>query len=71
MEAAQPQTCPAHQCQSGRKEGASPSTGSGATKPITLDSTLLLHGRQEVLIRHGDETYRLRRTRQGKLILTK
>ena len=31
----------------------------------------LLCGRQEVLIVHGDETYRLRCTRNGKLILQK
>jgi hemin uptake protein HemP len=31
----------------------------------------LLEGRTEVLIRHGNETYRLRRTRQDKLILYK
>jgi hemin uptake protein HemP len=31
----------------------------------------LLGERTEVLIQHGTETYRLRRTRQGKLILYK
>ena len=31
----------------------------------------LLSDRTEVLIVHGSETYRLRRTRQGKLILYK
>ena len=36
-----------------------------------LDSAALFGGRDEVLIVHGGETYRLRRTRQGKLILTK
>ncbi len=36
-----------------------------------LDSAELLGARDEVLIVHGGETYRLRRTRQGKLILTK
>jgi len=36
-----------------------------------LESAALLGQRDEVLIAHGDETYRLRRTRQGKLILTK
>ncbi len=36
-----------------------------------LDSRQLLQGKVEVLIRHGRETYRLRHTRQGKLILTK
>lgn len=36
-----------------------------------ISSGDLLAGRQEVLIRHGDETYRLRVTRNGKLILQK
>lgn len=36
-----------------------------------LESGALFAGRDEVLIAHGNETYRLRRTRQGKLILTK
>lgn len=31
----------------------------------------LLEGKQEVLIRHGKEIYRLRLTKQGKLILYK
>ncbi len=36
-----------------------------------LDSTDLLGARGQVDILHQDEIYRLRRTRQGKLILTK
>jgi hemin uptake protein HemP len=36
-----------------------------------LDSRAILGRQQEVTIRHHDETYRLRETRQGKLILTK
>lgn len=36
-----------------------------------VDSTRLLRGQREVLIRHGNETYRLRHTRNDKLILTK
>ncbi|HRO63159.1 hemin uptake protein HemP [Thermomonas sp.] len=36
-----------------------------------LESGQLLRGQCEVLIRHGDEIYRLRHTRNGKLILTK
>lgn len=36
-----------------------------------LDSGRLLQGRREVLIRHGGECYRLRHTRNDKLILTK
>ena len=46
------------------------------TAPVSLrieaySSEALFGGEQEVLIRHGGETYRLRITRQGKLILNK
>ncbi|MBI5861530.1 MAG: hemin uptake protein HemP [Rhodocyclales bacterium] len=36
-----------------------------------IDSAALLGLHQEIGILHAGETYRLRRTRQGKLILTK
>lgn len=36
-----------------------------------VDSGQLLQGRSEILIRHGGEVYRLRHTRNDKLILTK
>lgn len=36
-----------------------------------LDSERLLGGQREVVIRHGNELYRLRHTRNDKLILTK
>ena len=36
-----------------------------------LTSVDLLQGSREVLIRHGDDLYRLRLTRNGKLILHK
>jgi hemin uptake protein HemP len=36
-----------------------------------LVSAELFGNHDEILIAHGGETYRLRRTRQGKLILTK
>ncbi|MBS7456048.1 hemin uptake protein HemP [Coralloluteibacterium stylophorae] len=36
-----------------------------------LDSGLLLKGSREVLIRHAGQVYRLRHTRNDKLILTK
>ena len=39
--------------------------------PRLLESVNLLGTGEQVLISHGGETYRLRRTRQGKLILTK
>lgn len=53
---------------------AMPSSQSrAATVPTAseFDSHRLLQGRAEVLIRHGGEVYRLRHTRNDKLILTK
>ena len=38
---------------------------------LELDSADLFQGRTELLIRHRGEQYRLRVTRQDKLILTK
>lgn len=37
----------------------------------TMDSQTLLNGQRECLIHHGDVVYRLRHTRNDKLILTK
>lgn len=47
--------------------------GPAVTAPAdrVLDSRAILGRHQEVTIRHRDQTYRLRETRQGKLILTK
>lgn len=39
--------------------------------PDAIPADLLFQGKQEVLIDHNGETYRLRITRNGKLILTK
>ncbi len=36
-----------------------------------FDSAGLLQGGREIMIRHGSECYRLRHTRNDKLILTK
>ena len=36
-----------------------------------VESLRLLQGQREVLIRHGNDCYRLRHTRNDKLILTK
>ncbi len=38
---------------------------------IEIDSARLLQGQRELRIRHGNECYRLRHTRNDKLILTK
>lgn len=44
-------------------------------RPLAVGGELrshdLLRGRREIVIRHGDQTYRLRHTRNDKLILTK
>lgn len=40
-------------------------------KKGVIDSRDLLQGREAITIIHHGETYRLRETRQGKLILTK
>jgi hemin uptake protein HemP len=52
------------------KEPLKPSSGT-PQRPRTLTSQELLQGAREVLIMHGEETYRLRLTRNGKLILHK
>jgi hemin uptake protein HemP len=58
-----------------REAHLSTSTPDRPARPVTaahpLDSTALLGKRDEVEIAHEGQTYRLRRTRQGKLILTK
>ncbi len=40
-------------------------------RPEIVHSSDLLKGRRELWIEHGDEMYRLRLTRAGKLYLTK
>jgi len=42
-----------------------------ATEAPEIDSHRLLRGQRELRIRHGNEYYRLRHTRNDKLILTK
>lgn len=50
---------------------ASTSTNVGPSEQRVLRSDSLLQGRTHVLITHNGETYQLRATRLGKLILTK
>ncbi|MDP1606078.1 MAG: hemin uptake protein HemP [Rhodocyclaceae bacterium] len=50
--------------------GIAPIRADGKMPPI-LESRQLFGNTREVLIRHGTETYRLRQTQAGKLILTK
>jgi hemin uptake protein HemP len=40
-------------------------------EPLAVTSEQLLGGRRQLIIRHGDERYRLMLTRSNKLILTK
>lgn len=47
------------------------STFVSASHSAQIDSDDLLRGTRELLIRHGGEVYRLRHTRNDKLILTK
>ncbi len=58
-----------------------PSSLSGATTAekkvmsssglLRINSETLLAGQKEIIIEHAGDEYRLRKTRQGKLILTK
>ena len=48
-----------------------PRPRAGSPRPEVLESTTMLNGQREIRIRHGDDTYRLRHTRNDKLILTK
>ena len=47
-----------------------PVTAASHTAKV-IDSDALFRGATEIRVRHGAEEYRLRITRQGKLILTK
>ena len=47
------------------------SPASPAAPAASVDSRLLLGGQREVAIVHGDRVYRLRHTRNDKLILVK
>lgn len=53
------------------QEPASGTTPASRAAPVTLDSAALFAGRDEVRVVHRGQEYRLRITRQGKLILTK
>ncbi|MEM5419607.1 MULTISPECIES: hemin uptake protein HemP [Paraburkholderia] len=52
------------------RKGAEPAAAA-ASDERKLDSAALLQGRSHVSIMHNGETYQLRATRLGKLILTK
>ena len=52
-------------------ETPTPSDDAHESSPREYDSSELLQGEKEVLIRHAGEVYRLRLTRNDKLILQK
>ena len=56
-----------------KPQDATPAAGGRAAKaaPQRLQSRELFGAAQEVIIEHAGETYRLRCTSKGKLILTK
>lgn len=66
MLAASPQSRQPSLPSSSRHEPPAP-----GAQPPEVESVRLLQGRREVLIRHGNDCYRLRHTRNDKLILTK
>lgn len=51
--------------------GTQACTASAKRAVCEITSSELLRGGKELLIRHGDEIYRLKLTRNGKLILQK
>jgi hemin uptake protein HemP len=53
------------------KPAAERANGSGETSERVLRSEALLQGHSHISIVHNGETYQLRATRLGKLILTK
>lgn len=48
-----------------------PATHESSNPALVVSSSELFRGSQEIHIQHKDEIYRLRITRNGKLILTK
>ncbi len=52
------------------RHASSPPVATDLATPV-FDSARLLQGGREILIRHAGECYRLRHTRNDKLILTK
>lgn len=55
----------------GRSAEAEARRGGGPAAPPRIDVRALLRGGREAVMLHGDQEYRLRITRNGKLILTK
>ncbi len=57
--------------QTSRPAPGTSAAGNDKQPPPALESQALFQGAKEVHILHGLETYRLRQTQAGKLILTK
>ncbi|MGE0230284.1 MAG: hemin uptake protein HemP [Flavobacteriaceae bacterium] len=55
----------------GRREVDGASGGGAGSGALIYRSSELFRGCNEIIIRHDDANYRLRITRQGKLILNK
>ncbi|MCB1475395.1 MAG: hemin uptake protein HemP [Rhodobiaceae bacterium] len=55
----------------GRQDGPYSTGGNAGSGALVYRSSELFRGCKEIIIRHDDATYRLRITRQGKLILNK
>jgi len=51
--------------------GDTPSRPDTRPPPVRVNIDTILRGRQEVIIEHRNEEYRLRITSNGKLLLTK
>ena len=54
-----------------REDTAEPPSVPEASRRRVLDAEVLFRDGPEIEIRHNNDVYRLRRTRGGKLILTK
>ncbi len=54
-----------------RKETTDSGAADTTAESIRIDSRTLFQGQREICIGHAGQTYRLRITRQDKLILTK
>lgn len=54
-----------------RKETIDSGESDATAAPICMDSRSLFQGQREICIQHAGQIYRLRITRQSKLILTK
>jgi hemin uptake protein HemP len=71
MDASRGQCPGASQAEPAPRGIADASTQVRRDAPIYISSDALFGNARELVIQHGDESYRLRKTRLGKLLLTK